>query len=242
MLFAKVNGEKLEAKPETKGICTLCERNVFSKCGETNVWHWAHYRDNSCDNWYEPETVWHKNWKYVFGKENCEIIISKDGVKHIADIQTQENVIIELQNSPIQKPIIRRREFFYGERMIWVINGKPFKDNFRYHRTHRSVKLDEDEEYFRRHNPLASQYGIVDTQTRKDEFNFAWSWCRRSWTDVQRHVFIDFGDENLFWVKEGMGTSNGKGRQIPKENFLKKYGGNLNLLATLIDNSTQSPP
>lgn len=57
-----------------------------------------------------------------------------------------------------------------------------------------------------------------------------------SWSEVERHVFIDFGDENLFWVKEGMGTNYGKGKQITKEDFIKKYGGNLELLPTLIEN------
>ena len=131
MLFAIVNGEKVEAIPKTIGTCPLCERSVFSKCGEINIWHWAHRKDESCDTWYEPETKWHKNWKLIFGKENCEIVITKDGIKHIADIFTNESVVIELQNSPIQKPIIRRRENFYGERMLWVINGMHFKHNFK---------------------------------------------------------------------------------------------------------------
>jgi len=109
MLFAIVNGEKVEATPKTTGKCTLCERTVFSKCGEVNVWHWAHHKDESCDSWYEPETEWHKNWKLTFGKDNCEIVIIKDSIRHIADIFTKENVVIELQNSPIQKPIIRKR-------------------------------------------------------------------------------------------------------------------------------------
>lgn len=232
MLFATVNGEKVEAQPKTIGICPLCEREVFSKCGEVNVWHWAHHKDESCDSWFEPETEWHKNWKFVFGKDNCEIIISKDGVRHIADILTKDNVIIELQNSPIQKPIIRKRENFYGERMIWIINGKRFKENFSILKS----RIEEDEEYFRLHNPLSRHYGKVDNSW-KSESNFSWSWCRKSWSDVQRYVFIDFGDEHLFWVKEGMGTSYGKGKKIAKGKFIDKYGGDLKLLATLIDNS-----
>lgn len=241
MLFATVNGEKVEGKPNTKGICQLCERAVYSKCGEVNIWHWAHYKDESCDSWHEPETEWHKNWKLIFGKENCEIIILKDGIKHIADIQTKENLIIELQNSHIQKPIIHKRETFYGERMIWVINGKHFKNNFNIYPY--SSRLNDDEEYYRKYNPLSSQYGIVDKNTEeiksrlKQEFNFSWSRRRKSWSDVQRHVFIDFGDENLFWVKDGMGTSSGKGRQISKRSFIKKYGGDTELLKTVIDNS-----
>jgi competence CoiA-like predicted nuclease len=235
MLFANVNGQKVEAKPNTMGICPSCEQTVFPKCGEIKVWHWAHRKDKSCDSWYEPETEWHKNWKLVFGKEHCEIAISKGGVRHIADVWTKENVIIELQNSPIQKSIIRQREIFYGESMIWVINGKPFKENFHYHRT-RSVQLDEEDEHYHRYNHLASKH---ETQPRKDEFTFSWSWSKKSWTDAQRQVFIDFGDETLFRVEEGMGTSGGKGKQISKETFLKEYGGNTELLETLIDKTNK---
>jgi competence protein CoiA len=234
MLFATVKGEKVEAKPKTTGLCPLCERTVFSKCGEINVWHWAHHKDESCDSWYEPETQWHKNWKFAFGKDNCEIIIHKDGIRHIADIFTKGNVVIELQNSPIQRPTIRKREDFYGERMIWIINGSHFKKNFSVFKS----GLEEDEEYYRLHNPLSSHYGKIDNSW-KDEFNFSWSWCRKSWRDVQRDVFIDFGDEHLFWVKEGIGTSQGKGKKITKEKFMIKYGGDLNLLPTLINNSNE---
>lgn len=240
MLFALVDSVKVEANPKTQGKCILCERTVFSKCGEINVWHWAHYKDESCDSWYEPETEWHKNWKLIFGKAYCEIIISKEGLKHIADIQTKDSVIIELQNSPIQKPVIRRRESFYGERMLWVINGKHFKHNFFIY----SSRLDDDDEYYRGNNYFQSQYGTVDKKTGeiishlKKELTFSWSWPRKSWSDVQRPIFIDFGDENLFWMTNGMGTSQGKGKQISKENFLRKYGGDTALLATLINKSS----
>lgn len=234
MLFATVNGEKVEAKPKTTGVCPLCEEPVFSKCGEVKVWHWAHYKDESCDSWYEPETEWHKNWKLIFGKENCEIIISKDRVRHIADILIKDNFVIELQNSPIQKSIIRKRENFYGEGMVWIINGKNFKDNFSMYRN----RLEEDEEYYHRYNPLSPYYGKVDN-SYKNEFNFSWRWCHKSWSEVQRHVFIDFGDEYLFLVNNGMGTSYGKGKKVTKEKFIEKYGGDLELLSTLIDNSNK---
>ena len=242
MLFARVNGEKILAKPNSTGKCPLCEEIVYSKCGEVKVWHWSHYKDEDCDSWYEPETEWHKNWKLIFGKDNCEIIISKDGVRHIADIQTSDNVIIELQNSAIQKPIIRKREIFYAERMIWIVNGKHFKKNFDiYPSGHYSTQLNNDDEYFRLHNPLAHQYGVVDKNSYKSESNFSWRWSRKSWSDVQRHVFIDFGDDNLFWVKNGMGTPRGNGRQITKEKFITKYGGDLQLLTTIIENSNKEP-
>jgi competence protein CoiA len=233
MLFANVNGEKVEATPNTTGICPLCGQLVFSRCGDINDWHWSHHKDETCDSWYEPETAWHKNWKLVFGKEHSEVIITKDDIKHIADIRTEKNVIIELQNSPIQRPIISQREDFYGERLIWIINGKTFKDNFQYRRT-RSAQLDADDEYYHRYNPLASKY---NTHPRKEEYSFTWNWCRRSWTDTQRPVFIDFGDENLFHIEEGMGRKSGIGRPISKERFINKYGGNIELLESVIDTS-----
>jgi competence CoiA-like predicted nuclease len=69
------------------------------------------------------------NWKLAFGKECCEIPIIKE-TKHIADIKTKKNVIIELQNSPIPSTVIRTRETFYGEKMIWIVNGFNFKSNY----------------------------------------------------------------------------------------------------------------
>jgi hypothetical protein len=234
MLFAIVSGEKIEAKPRTTGVCPLCEMAVFSKCGEINVWHWAHNKDESCDSWYEPETEWHKNWKLAFGKDNCEIIISKDGVKHIADILTKSDVVIELQNSPIQKSVINKRENFYGERMLWVINGKEFKKNFTYSAFQPKGYFINDGYYLDRHGILETGESIPKS---KNELAFSWDWPRKSWSGVQRYVFIDFGDENLFWVKEGMGTKIGRGQQISKEKFMKKYGGNLELLNRLVNKS-----
>ncbi len=195
MLFANVNGEKFEAKPQTTGLCPLCEHPVFSKCGEVNVWHWAHYKDESCDNWYEPETEWHKNWKLIFGKENSEIIISKYGVRPIADVQatsTNNNkVIIELQNSPIQREIIRKRELFYGEHMLWVINGKHFESNFSVHPFQHSIRkyIGYDE----------ADYASSKNKTFQNLLDFIWSYPRKSWNDVHRPVFIDFGDDQLLF-------------------------------------------
>ena len=214
MLYAIVNGEKTEAIPNTKGICPLCDRTVYSKCGEINIWHWAHYKDESCDSWYEPETEWHKNWKLVFGKDVSEIVIKKDGIKHIADVYTKENVVIELQNSPIQKQIIRKRELFYGERMIWLINGDAFKQNF----VISSSSIYDDDIYLILND-------LEQTDNLKKVFRFYWNWARKSWEDVMRFAFIDFGGKDLFWVKSGMGTNSGFGSYVSKEKFIFKYGG-----------------
>ena len=212
MLYASLNNEKIEAVPKARAICPLCEKEVFSKCGEINVWHWAHIQDKSCDNWHEPETVWHKDWKNLFGIELSEIIITKNGKKHIADIRTKENVVIELQNSSISKSVIRKREMFYGERMLWVVNGINFKANFNLIPEHRFFKVSQ---------------GLVHKRTgqllKHGEKLFIWKWCIKSWNEVQRPIFIDFGEENLLWIKDGMGSSICRGKYISKKEFLDKY-------------------
>ena len=215
MFWAIVENDKIEAIPKLKGTCPLCNGKVFSKCGEVNVWHWSHLKDESCDHWYEPETFWHLHWKMTFGKENAEIVIKKNRKKHIADILTKEKVVIELQISPIQKPIIRKREEFYGEQMLWLINGDNFKENF-------NLSVGEGNPFYE----MERQWDIEAGRRKVNDIEFNWKYTRRSWSEVQRNVFIDFGDLNLFWVLEGMGTSKGIGIYVSKERFIKKYGGN----------------
>lgn len=54
---------------------------------------------------------------------------------------------------------------------------------------------------------------------------FTWAHPRRSWEDAKRTVFIDFGGEDLYWVREGMGKASGKGMRIGKKEFIEKYAG-----------------
>jgi competence CoiA-like predicted nuclease len=78
MVFAIINGEKEHARPDMEGNCPLCDARVFSRCGEINAPHWAHFKDEGCESWYEPETDWHFHWKMVFGKNNAEVVIEKE--------------------------------------------------------------------------------------------------------------------------------------------------------------------
>lgn len=224
MIWAIVENEKIEAIPKTKGSCPHCGGKVISKCGDVREWHWAHFKDENCDPWFEPESFWHIHWKMTFGKGNAEIVIKKNGIWHIADILTKENVVIELQNSLIQKSVIREREEFYGKRMLWLINGMEFKKNL-------SVKdYWEDQDYHEiKSLPRPPVHWIRSSPEIKKDTNgefFRWKYPHRSWEDVQRPVFIDFGEDSLFMVKEGMGASQIRGTYFSKEQFIKKYGGN----------------
>jgi competence protein CoiA len=217
MLYGLINNIKTPALPKAKAICSYCNSELDSKCGTLNIWHWADKNKENCDSWHESETDWHYYWKMAFGKDNTEVIITKEKEKHRADIKTKEEVVIELQNSPIQKPVISEREEFYGEKMIWVINGEHFHDNFRIEETSKMLKY-ADDEHIKMDNDRKKEY-------QKYKFYFIWNWAKKSWNEVKRHIFIDFGDESLFWVQKGMGTYSGFGAMIEKKKFFEKHGG-----------------
>jgi hypothetical protein len=81
-----------------------------------------------CDEWYEPETDWHRFWKSLVPKEWCEQVIKKNGEIHRADILTPDGLVIELQHSSISPDEIEDREEFY-ENMVWLFDcrGKTFE-------------------------------------------------------------------------------------------------------------------
>jgi hypothetical protein len=123
------NGQRI--KPSFSGqrsTCGLCGNELIAHCGEINVWHWQHHV-RGCDPWKEHETKWHRIWKENFPDSWREVIIVKDGKKHIADVQTGGAIVIEFQNSSISTSTIQIREEFYGD-MIWVINANAFRGNF----------------------------------------------------------------------------------------------------------------
>jgi len=130
MEYALYNGLRTAAQPGLKGLCEHCGGAVQAKCGSIVLWHWAHVSLDACDSWHEPETLWHRHWKHVFGERYSEIRVEKEGSWHIADVINKDGIVFEFQNSSISGEEIATREAFYGEKMIWVINGEAFKDHF----------------------------------------------------------------------------------------------------------------
>jgi len=118
------NKERVQASPAVKAKCECCNSDVLAKCGTINIWHFAHKNIEDCDDWYEPESEWHRWWKGNFPEENQEVVIEN----HRADIKIKD-LVIELQNSPIDEDTIYCRELFY-KNMIWIVNAKPFKERF----------------------------------------------------------------------------------------------------------------
>ena len=170
MLLASDGINLIEPTPKTRAICPCCEGEVISKCGDVNVWHWAHKGGKDCDSWSEPETAWHKDWKERFPKECREVVVGN----HRADILTT-SLVIELQNSSITAKEIKEREEFYGDRMIWILNGEKFYKNL--------------------------SYVATDETGLRSRFWFYWRYFKRSFYASKRPILVDLG-KRLFPSEE----------------------------------------
>lgn len=131
MKYSLVKNKKVEAFPKGRGVCICCQGETVSKCGPKIINHWAHKNLKHCDNWWDNETEWHRQWKSYFPVNWQEIVHfdDKSGEKHIADVKTDSGFILEFQNSPMPLDELKQRESFY-KKMIWIVNAKKFEKNF----------------------------------------------------------------------------------------------------------------
>jgi len=121
--FALVNGQRREAQPSLSGKCQLCDRPMVAKCGEVRIWHWAHQGGCSCDRWWENKTEWHRKWQAEFPDAWQEIVRhAETGEKHIADVKTDRDWVIEFQHGYLKPQERRYRDAFY-RKVIWVVDG-----------------------------------------------------------------------------------------------------------------------
>ncbi|SMD44825.1 Competence protein [Aquiflexum balticum DSM 16537] len=131
MRYAIVNGTKTEATKGLKGICPSCRSELIAKCGERKINHWAHIGVRSCDPWWEPETEWHRTWKSNYPVEWQEVFLTDEETdeKHIADIRTSHNLVVEFQHSYLDKAERTSRERFY-KNMVWIVDGTRLKRDY----------------------------------------------------------------------------------------------------------------
>lgn len=123
MHLAIVGGERIPPSPKLTGSCPVCGDPVLAKCGTIRVHHWAHQGTRVCDDWWERELAWHRDWKNQFPIEWQEDIrFAEDGEKHIADVRTDKGLVIEFQHSALKPEERAAREKFYGN-MVWVVDG-----------------------------------------------------------------------------------------------------------------------
>lgn len=179
MKFAIVDGQKLEPFPKGKGICPSCGNEMVAKCGRFKVWHWAHKSTRHCDSWWENETEWHRKWKSYFPLENQEVSHTdvNSGELHIADIKTNNDIVIECQNSPIKLEEVESREEFY-DNMIWIVNGNREKT--------------------RQHGQFLAALQIYLEVVKENPLTIEFCWTYRNklfekWANSQVPVYFDFG-------------------------------------------------
>lgn len=225
MQYAIVDDRRREAFKGGRGTCEGCGGETISKCGPRVVHHWAHHGRRHCDPWWENETPWHRDWKNLFPEECREVVHAAPcGEKHIADIKTPTEIVIEVQHSSITDVERRSREEFYVN-MLWIVDGRGFRRNFEIH--HRlpdpDTALARDLVWFpatrgrdansgmfyrRSENPDADGSGLVMVhslhriEAQVDELyrghhQYSWIRPRRTWLDATVPVYLDFGDDLL---------------------------------------------
>jgi hypothetical protein len=187
MKFALANDKRIEATKGGKGVCPSCGSKLVAKCGEIVIHHWAHMK--KCDDhWWENETEWHRNWKNEFPDEWQEIIhYDEGGERHIADVKTSEDWVIEFQHSAISKEERNSRDSFYNK-LIWIVDGMRRKTDLK---QFQSMLNDSNFIYF---DPLLLS---VDTQERR---------LPLEWEDSNSIIFIDFGD-SLISYRDGYSSN-----------------------------------
>lgn len=207
MKYAIINGTKSEAVKNLKGLCPNCGSELIAKCGNFKINHWAHKSKRNCDTWWEPETEWHRNWKNNYPAEWQEIILfdEQTNEKHIADIQTIHNLVIEFQHSAIKSEERISREKFY-KNMLWVVDGSRLQRDYpRFQKSVGNFKLtkqqgvyvvDFPDEVFPKSWLNGSVPVIFDfcglTSTDKDEIKNT-LWCLLPQKDITQAVVVGLG-------------------------------------------------
>lgn len=155
MHFALIDGQLTEAMPGLKGLCPGCAAPLIAKCGDLRLHHWAHHNRPVCDEWWEPETFWHRSWKANFPESWQENFLTDEltGEKHIADILTDYGFVLEFQHSAITPEERRSRESFY-KNMVWVVDGTRLKrDHARFLRKQKKISRTDNEHIFHVQDP-----------------------------------------------------------------------------------------
>lgn len=131
MHFALIGNNRTKAQPKLDGLCCCCSKPVIAKCGTRKIWHWAHKSKTECDNWWEPETEWHRTWKNYYPSDWQEISLfdKRTNEKHIADVRTVHSLVVEFQHSNITPQERTSREQFY-KNMVWVVDGTRLKRDY----------------------------------------------------------------------------------------------------------------
>ena len=207
MKFALLNEQRQEAQPSLSGKCLACGHPMVAKCGERRIWHWAHRRIRFCDPWWENETEWHRTWKGQFPADRQEVIqIATTGEKHIADVKTDRDWVIEFQHSYLKPEERRSRDAFYPK-LVWVVNA-----------TRRKRDGNQFVGALNSGARIVAHLPIV--KVRSDECALL-----QEWAGSQAPIFFDFGSEQLSWLIAGRVDGPAYVGPISRASFIEMHRG-----------------
>ena len=185
MKYAIVGGNKTEAFKGGRGICPSCNSELIARCGDVKINHWAHKGTRNCDTWWENEKEWHRQWKNNFPVEWQEIVhFDKKDEKHIADVKTDKDWVLEFQHSYIKREEQNSRNAFYSK-LVWVVDG---------------LRRETDKIQFQKILEESSKAPVGNVNIRKINFPEE-SRLLREWLNCGVPVFFDFDELNksILW-------------------------------------------
>lgn len=174
MLYAKNNkGQLVSATKGGRSTCDCCGSPLIAKCGSRVVWHWSHKSIADCDSWSEGETLWHAAWKSRF--DSVEVVMRRGyGEAHRADAVGKlrgVDTVIEFQHSTITAEEVEKRESFYGENMVWVLDGTKIASDGRIRWSQQSWPEPDGRGWLK----------------------FQWLHRKTSFDESSRQIFVDLG-------------------------------------------------
>jgi len=191
MLLAVKDGTRVRpTRTGERGTCPVCEGEVVSRCGEINVWHWAHRVVTGCDPWIEQESAWHAEWKSLVPETWIEIIIEKDGKRRCADIRLPNGRVVKLQRTPLSPEQIREYESFFGA-MLWIFDVREARETTdAFGKPRLDLRKKEMSEL------VKQMQGVTETPSHYRTFR--WKHPKKHIAYAARTVFLDVGNAHVF--------------------------------------------
>ena len=189
---------------------------MIAKCGPEKARHWAHKGERNCEPWWENETHWHRSWKNNFPQKWQERIHTDkvSGEKHIADVKTDSDWVLEFQHSHIKPEERRFRNAFYPK-LVWVIDGtRRQRDKPNFYRILEEYDIRSDDPRFKR------VLGPDDCKLIKE------------WHESNALVFLDFQDEDdtkqpiLWFLFPRIAVSEAYLWPISRDKFIELHNNN----------------
>lgn len=191
MLLAVKDGTRVRpTKTGERGTCPVCDGEVVSRCGEINVWHWAHRAVTGCDPWMEAESEWHAEWKALVPENWIEVIVEKDGKRRCADIRLPNGRVVKLQRAPLSPEQIREYETFFGA-MLWIFDVREARE------TADALGKPRLDLRKKEMSGLAKQMQGVN-ETPSNYRTFRWKHPKKHVAFASRTVFLDVGNAQVF--------------------------------------------